>query len=143
MRYLVLILTPLLVCSCATSPPARFARTFQQAFDAGNTNALLALVKWDAMPDELRDGMVWKLTNHLGEQRVTERALVSFGPRETIPPNQDGRKLVPNLQPRFLLKVTTESLAGITNPPPLTLRQFLVGVENEKFYICGFRFDEP
>jgi len=143
MRYLILILTPLLLCSCATSPPAQFAKAFQQAFDAGNTNALLAFVKWDPMPDELRHGMVWKLTNHIGEQRVTKTTLVSFDSRPTVPPNQDGRKLVANLQPKFWLDVTTESLAGITNPPPLTLRQFLIGVETEKFYICGFRLVEP
>ena len=143
MRYLIPILTSLFLCSCAKPPPARFVRTFQQAFDAGNTNALLGLVKWDGMPDELRHGMVWKLTNHLGEQRVTETALVSFERSPIVPPNQDGRKLVANLQPKFWLDVTTESLAGISNPPPLEVRQFLVGQENGKLLICGFRFEEP
>jgi len=143
MRYLIPILTSLFLCSCAKLPPARFVRTFQQAFDAGNTNALLGLVKWDGMPDELRHGMVWKLTNHLGEQRVTETALVSFERSPIVPPNQDGRKLVANLQPKFWLDVTTESLSGISNPPPLEVRQFLVGQENGKFLICGFRFEEP
>ena len=116
---------------------------FQQAFDTGNTNALLTLVKWDGMPEELRSGMVWKLTNYLGKQRVTDTSLVSFDSRPIVPPNQDGRKLVANLQPKFWLDVTTEPLPGISPPPPVTFQAFLIGTENEKFFICGFRFDKP
>jgi pyruvate/2-oxoglutarate dehydrogenase complex dihydrolipoamide dehydrogenase (E3) component len=47
------------------------------------------------------------------------------------------------VQPKFWLDVTTESLAGISNPPPVTVRHFLIGTENEKALICGFRFDRP
>jgi hypothetical protein len=143
MRYIIPIFAFFLLCSCSTPPPTQFARTFRRTFDTGDTNALLALVKWDGVPEELRSGMVWKLTNHIGEQRVTKTAWTTFDSQPIIPSNQDGRKLVANLQPKFWLDVTTESLAGISNPPPLALRQFLVGVENEKFYICGFRFQEP
>jgi len=143
MRCTIPLLALIFLSGCATSPSTKFVSTFQQAFDTGNTNALLALVKWDGMPEELRSGMVWKLTNHLGKQRVSDTALVSFASRPTVPPNEDGRKLVANLQLKFWLFVTTESLAGISNPPPVTIRNFLIGTEDEKLLICGFRFDKP
>src|SRR6266850_1354734 len=106
MRYTIPLLALLFLCGCATSPSKKFVSTFHQAFDTGNTNALLALVSWDGMPEELSSGMVWKLTHYLGRQRVSETALVSFASRPTVPPNHDGRKLVPNLQPKFWLDVT-------------------------------------
>lgn len=107
MRYLIPMVMSLLLGGCAKPPSARFVGTFQRAFNSGNTNALLALVKWEGMPHELRSGMIWMLTQHTGEQRVTGTTLVSFETRPTIPPYRDGRKLVANLQPKFWLEVTT------------------------------------
>src|SRR5437660_12700650 len=68
MRHIIPVLALLFLCGCAESRSTKFLSTFQQAFDTGNTNALLVLVKWDGMPEAFRSGMVWKLTNYLGKQ---------------------------------------------------------------------------
>jgi len=147
MLNFALILVTLVLCSCARfsarDPAAQFVSTYKLAFDSADTNALLALVKWDGMPDDLRAGMVWKLTSNLGVQRVSLTELLPFDNGATIPPNKDGRKLIANLPPKFWLHVITESISPASYEHTFTSKQFLMGVEDSKYYICGFRFAEP
>jgi hypothetical protein len=143
----IAILTIGLLCGCdapVKSSVEKFADSYERAFNSGDTNSLIALTKWDGVPDEIRRGMIWTLTNDFTKHKITETVLTPFESNPSLPTwHLDGRKLESNLQPKYWLEVTTELRAPVTSQPETpvkTVSRFLLGGEGEKYWFCGFTF---
>jgi len=142
MRYWILTICLLSGCEkpAGQSGAERFVAIYRTAYDSGDAQAALALVHWEGVPEESRQGMSWMLTNYVGQHKITKTVLTPFKARPSLPPWKDGRKLVSNIPPLFRLEVTTERTLGSTNEASATVREFFVGTKDGKFLFCGLKF---
>src|SRR5258707_1317921 len=133
--FLLLILA---LSGCGRPSPKsqlEFIEAYRSAYDAGDKTAVLALVKWDGVPDVLRESCEWFLTFSIGSNRISSIELIDYEPDPNIPQEIEGRKLKSNLEPRYWLIAKTE---GHNNLGPTTSSvKWAVGVENGVFRFCG------
>ena len=141
------ILVFLFVCGCGTSVDSAtseqaFLNTYRNAFENGERDALLRLVKWDGVPDDLRRTQETAYLWFSGKHKITKIEMVPFklGPEDTQ--EVDGRPTKLNLEPHYWLLVEHEGNEGFEGSKSTGSVKAPIGVEDGVFFICGAVWDD-
>ena len=140
MRYLISIVVIAIGCNAEVNLPTSeqdFIETYRTAFESGQSDAILRLVKWDGVPDDLRRSQEFAYTWFVGKHKITTIELVAFeiGPDDTF--EVEGRPITTNLEPQFWLLVEHVGNLGFEGGESSGRLKAPVGIENGVFYICG------
>lgn len=148
MRSLICLGILLAMFGCGKAPPApksekEFINAYRSAYDNGENAALFSLVKWDGVPDDIRNQLQKALTLWIGTQKVSSIEMIKYEPDPNIAMEVNGRKLKYNLEPRYWLVVKHEGSESSKGLSSYSRFKFPIGVENGVFKLCGAQWDEP
>jgi hypothetical protein len=148
LRTILLFASMLLALGCEKGPPApktqaEFIEAYRSAYNAGDKAAVLALVKWDGVPDDLRKFSEQVLTLWIGKHQITTIEMASFEPDPELPQEIDGRKLESNLAPNYWLIAKNEGHEGYQNSKSTGSVRHAVGIDNGVLRFCGMRWVGP
>lgn len=134
------LLSTLIGCSGKPKPPtseADFITAYRTAYDAGDRAAVLALVKWDGVPDELRKLTEMALTFGIGNHQIVSIELVAYAPDPKLPMEIEGRKIETNLPPQYWLIVKHKGTLSYDGSESNGSVRYGVGIDNGVFKFCG------
>jgi hypothetical protein len=122
---------------------AEFIAAYRAAYNAGDKPAVMAMVKWDGVPDDLRRVSEMALTLWIGKHQITSIELVTYEPDPNLPMEIDGRKLESNLPPTYWLVATHEGREGYENSKSTGSVKYAVGIDKGVLRFCGVRWVGP
>ncbi len=143
---IVLLLLVLTDCGKAPAAPrtqAQFIEAYRSAYNANDKAAILNLVKWDGVPDDLRKAYEQWLTIWIGKHQITSIEMVAYEADPNLPTEIDGRKLESNLTPSFWLIAKNEGHEGFENSKSTGSVKCAVGVDGGVLRFCGMRWVGP
>ena len=118
-----------------------FVSAFKTAYESGNEAAILNMVKWDGVPDDLRALVTFTLIPQSKNLEIQEINLIPFSQTGPVPGPQlpDAAPIKFNLQPKYWL--VYKSTSSGEQPATWTAR-FHVGIENGEYFFCGPQHDK-
>ena len=138
----------LLLVGCGDSSPpitteAQFIRTYKRAFESGDRDTIIAMVKWDGVPDDLREFIEVSLTGYAARHKITEIEMTDFVPHPEMPMAIGGRPIKPNLDPVYSLVVRHEGNEGFRGGRSTAGFDYPVGIDGGVLKFCGLTWDGP
>ncbi|MCG8584439.1 MAG: TIGR03435 family protein [Pirellulales bacterium] len=137
-QALFLSLLVVLGCSAPTVLPKtekEFVEAYQSAFDQGQREQLLRLVKWDGVPSKLRTFQEETLALMISQAKVHGIQLVPIQWDQIS--LKERQSLTFNLDPQLKLYAWYQGGSFYGGQPATASVSAFVGVENGVYYICG------
>lgn len=128
------------LAGCGQSAPTprsqtEFEEIFRTAFENGDRETLMSLVKWDGVPVDLREQQVGELTRGMGHWVIKS---LTIKPSSMQSIEIDEKTLTWNLKPLYFARCRSERTDGTFQDVP----SFYIGIENGVWRICGEKWQD-